>query len=184
MPDKIVVCVMCGKAIPARSHNTKYCPDCKIIARKAVSLRYRQSEKGKANIAANRKRYTESGQQAAWEKASHARHPETRKAYDAQYHKEHPEKARASAMRYYFSHHEQAKAKKRLWNAAQRGKPGAKLAYAKATGKHTYCERMRLNAYPLPCGTREACRGCEHCPQDADFGWDATQRDVYTGDWY
>lgn len=86
--------------------------------------------------------------------------------------------------RYREAHRDRINFLQRLRAAVKNNRPGARLELAKATGKLTHCPRMHVTAYPLPCGKREECRGCPHCPQGADFGAEQRQRDFsVTGGW-
>lgn len=183
--EKKSTCALCGKAIVIHAANALYCPDCRIIIRKKHKAEYRQSEAGKAVIDAYQAEYRQA-------------HREQIRESSNQYRRNHLEKNREAARRWRAAHSEYCKAwrkayaeahpdiikaqnirrseRRRLQYAAKVGKPGAKLAWAKATGKLTYCERMRVTMYPLPCGTRGECKGCKHCPEGAACGNDGHYR--------
>lgn len=188
--------------------HAKYCPECREIATRQKKERYARSEEGKARRKELRARYIASGKNAEWQHRYRERHLEQLREEHRIYSREHPEINRKAAKKYYYAHREERREKHRQWTAAnqericeksrryreehredlalkerlrravKQNKPGARLAWAKATGKLTYCERMRVTMYPLPCGTRGECKGCKHCPEgaacgnDGHFRWD------------
>ena len=181
------VCALCGAEVIKHIHNAKFCDACRRIMNRQYNGKYRKTEHGKKVRHEQYMRNKAAGKQAEWERASRERRKEQRAAYDAQYAKEHKEEKRKSCLAYYHrnrdkimvkkreyyeAHHEEILAKEKLRREAKKNKPGARLAYAKATGKRTYCERMRVTMYPLPCGQREECKGCKHCPEGAACGMD------------
>ena len=160
--DKICTCQICGKDFSVSAYaNPKYCPECRLEAKRRKNRAYNASENGKAKRAASHAQYIADGRDAA----AHRRWRESHMEHVREY-----ERARYLAKR------EEVLERRRLQYAAKVGKPGARLAWAKATGKLTYCERMRVTMYPLPCGTRGECKGCKHCPEGAACGNDGHYR--------
>lgn len=174
-------CALCGLDFTARNITAKYCDDCKAQAQRQWSAKYRASDKGKATRKRVNERNRKDGLKAVWDH----RYNVSEKGRQAGQRYHNSDKGKLADERY----NERRRLKKaercRLKEAVERNEPGAKLKLAKLEGKLTFCERMRVTAYPLPCGTREECRGCEHCPKGADFGLEMRQRDYnYTGGWY
>ena len=190
---------------PANTH-AKFCPDCRAEAQKQCKKRYAQSERAKAMKKKYAASYRESGKQAEWERNWRNKNIEKRRECERAWKLKNPESGRRSAFKYYHAHKQEVKERHRKWRyanaekiseqskqyreahkeelaykqrlryAAKVNKPGARLAWAKATGKLTYCERMRVTMYPLPCGTRGECKGCKHCPEGAACGNDGHYR--------
>ena len=165
-------CAICSVEFVARNIKAKYCDACKVLAQRQWSAKYRATEKGKETRRRADARLKEQGKRKISDHAYNC----SVKGKAARQRYRNTEKGKLADERY--------NELRRLKASAARNEPGARLELAKRLGELTFCKRMRVTAFPLPCGQREECRGCEHCPQGADFGWDATQRDVYTGDWY
>ena len=173
MPEYLKTCPICEKMFTARNIMAKYCKDCKIVAEHQWAAKYRNSEKGKATRKRVDERCKQKGLTVVWDH----RYNTSEKGKQARQRYRSTEKGQTADERY--------NEKRRLKKAVERQEPGARLKLAKLEGKLTFCERMRVTAYPLPCGTREECRGCPHCPKGADCGQEARQRDYpYTGGWF
>lgn len=155
MKTYAITCWQCGTAFEAGSPAARYCcQECRKIALKRNGKRYRESDKGRAQKAVRMARYKAEGRVAEWNHKYAV-----------------SDKNKANQKRYSTgAHREERLEYNRVYMRAKRNKPGAKLALAKLTGKLAYCERMRLTAFPLPCGKRGECEGCQHCPKGATFG--------------
>lgn len=159
------ICKLCGIEFESHANNALYCTECRIVRNKELR-------------AERAKRYKESGHRAkddAKYRAS-AKGKATNKRNSKAYRERHRDEIRERRKEYYARTIERSREVSRLYQARLRNVPGAKLAYAKITGKIQTCPRMRLTAVELPCGKREECRGCERCPADATYGADLSKR--------
>lgn len=144
----------CGAEFLTACYTTFYCPECVKRRKKESQKRCNHTEKGRerARKAQARKR---------------AKNPELLNERTRRWRAENREEINARRRQQYIEKHDEILYATRLRYHARRGNVTAKMELAKRAGRLLYCERMRVSALALPCGTREECWMGKPCAKTA-----------------
>ena len=121
------------------------------------------------------RRYGETHRELLAEKQRrfYAAHSERVRAWSRRYRLRNYDRVMARQAQYRRDHADQLNLIERLKRRVRNGDNSAKLRLAEARGKQTYCTRLHLRAYPLPCGNYPSCNHCPSCPKEGvrTFAW-------------
>ena len=144
----------CGAEFFTACYTTFFCPECTKRRKKESQMRCNHTEKGRERQRRAQARKRE-------------RNPELLNERTRIWRAKNRDEINAKKRQKYAENHEEILYETRLRYHARRGNITAKLELAKRNGRLLYCERMKVSALSLPCGSREECWGGKPCPKTA-----------------